>query len=126
MAYKEHKGIQHGDGLEQFFFCWFQNILFNTDQDKLPLLGHFNLEKGRRVDSFSAQDFNEIQALMLNIISNPNSHRRNFQAALLVLGYWLKKKQGGLYNQLFKNDDDYWDTLTKLIKSEFDSNAAIQ
>jgi len=123
MEFKEKKGMQPGDDTEGLFFCWFEKILFNPGQDKLPLLGHFNLEKARRVDSFSAQDFNEIQDLMLNIISNPNSHLRNFQAALSVLGYWLKNEQGGLYNQLFKNDNEYWDNLITLIKSEYYSNA---
>ena len=62
---------------------------------------------------------------MLHLIADTNSHQRHFQAALSVLGYWLKNEQVGLYNQLFKNDDDYWDILTQLIKSEFDSNAPI-
>jgi len=112
--------FQPGDEMEQLFFKWFGKILFNPGQDKLPLLGSFNWEKGRQVDSFSAQDFNEFQALVLNIIADPNSQRRNFQAALSVLGFWLKNEQSGLYNQLFKNDDDYWDQLTELLQSEFE------
>ncbi|KNZ54680.1 hypothetical protein VP01_2886g3 [Puccinia sorghi] len=119
MAFKALKGIQPGDGTEQWFFHWLQNILF-PGQDKLPLLGDFDLEKERSVDSFSAQDFNEIQALVLNIIADPNAQKRMFQAALSVLGYWLKNEQGWLYNQLFKNENEYWDNLTELINLELD------
>ena len=119
MAFKEGKRIKLGDvnGMERLLFCWLRKILFNPGQDKLPLLGPFILKEGRQEYSFSAQDFNEIQALVLNLIADRNSDRQNFQAALSVLGYWLKNEQGVIYNQLFKNDDEYWDNLIKLIES---------
>ena len=101
--------------LQPLFINWFHQVLFDVNQNKLPLLGDFILEDGTSIDSFSPADFNEIQSLLINLITGQNSHRRNFQGALSVFGYWLKNEASKLYGQLFKNDEEYWDIMTKII-----------
>ncbi|KNZ54574.1 hypothetical protein VP01_2910g6 [Puccinia sorghi] len=103
--------------LQPYFINWIHQVLFDVNQNKLPLLGEFVLEDGKSMDSFSPEDFNEIQRLLIRLITSHNSHWRTFQVALSVFGYWLKNMAGLLYNQLFKNDEEYWDILTKIIDS---------
>ncbi|KNZ47743.1 hypothetical protein VP01_618g3 [Puccinia sorghi] len=94
---------------------WIHQVLFDVNQNKLPLLGDFVVEDGIPINSFSPEDFNLIQTLLIRLITSQHSHRRNFQAALSVFGYWLKNMADDLYSQLFKNDEEYWDILTKII-----------
>ncbi|KNZ51986.1 hypothetical protein VP01_373g2 [Puccinia sorghi] len=101
--------------LQPLLINWIYEVVFDMNKNKLPLIGYFLLEDGRSIDSFSPADFNIIQSLLIRLITSQNSHRRHFQAALSVFGYWLKNMVGQIYSQLFKNDEEYWDTLIKII-----------
>ncbi|KNZ58926.1 hypothetical protein VP01_1831g1 [Puccinia sorghi] len=94
---------------------WINEVLFDMNQNKLPLLGDFVIKDEKKIDSFSPEDFNLIQILLIRLITSQTSHTRNFQVALSVFGYWLKNMAGMLYGHLFKNDEEYWDILTKII-----------
>ncbi|KNZ55102.1 hypothetical protein VP01_2769g5 [Puccinia sorghi] len=109
-----------GFELQPLLINWINEVLFDVNKNKLPLLGEFALEDGKSIDSFSPDDFNVIQTLLICLITSQNSHRRNFQASLSVFGYWLKNMYGRLYSQLFKNDEEYWDILTQIIDPEMD------
>ncbi|KNZ56896.1 hypothetical protein VP01_2291g2 [Puccinia sorghi] len=104
-----------GFELQPLLTNWFDQVLFDINQNKLPLLGDFVLEEGISIDSFSPESFNIIQRLVICLITSKNSHRRNFQGALSVFGYWLKNMAGTFYSHLFENDEEYWDILTKII-----------
>ncbi|KNZ57923.1 hypothetical protein VP01_203g11 [Puccinia sorghi] len=103
--------------LQPLLINWIHEVLFDVNQNKLPLVGDFILEDGRSIDSYSPEDFNVIQRLLVCLITSQDSHRRFFQGALSVFGYWLKNMAGMIYSQLFKNDEEYWDIITKMISS---------
>ncbi|KNZ52285.1 hypothetical protein VP01_3629g2 [Puccinia sorghi] len=115
LRHMKKRKIQTEFELQPLLINWIHEVLFDVNQNKLPLLGDFVLEDGKSIYSFSPADFNLIQRFLIRLIISPNSHRRNFQGALSVFGYWLKNMAGDLYNQLFKNDEDYWDVLTEII-----------
>ncbi|KNZ64648.1 hypothetical protein VP01_1007g2 [Puccinia sorghi] len=71
-------------------------VLSEMNQSKLPLLGDFVLEEVISINSFSPADLNEIQSLLIRLITSQNSHGRNFQGALLGFGYWFKNMAGKL------------------------------
>ncbi|KNZ59133.1 hypothetical protein VP01_1797g3 [Puccinia sorghi] len=102
-----------GFELKPFLINWIDQVLFDLNQNKLPLLGNFVLKDGKSIYSLSPEDFNPIQRLLISLITSQDSYRRNFQAALSVFGYLLKNRAGQIYSQLFKNDKEYWDILTQ-------------
>ncbi|KNZ60281.1 hypothetical protein VP01_1580g3 [Puccinia sorghi] len=97
-------------------FDWVQKMLFYPPPKKIPFLGRITFPDARSIRSFSADSFNQVQSLLHNLIASRNSDKLNFQAALAVLGYWLKDQNNSAYTKLFESDEAYWDTLLSLIK----------
>ncbi|KNZ55296.1 hypothetical protein VP01_2719g4 [Puccinia sorghi] len=112
--------LQIGFEFHPLLINWIHEVLFDVNQNKLPLLGDFILEGRTSINSFSPSDFNVIQIFLIHLITSKNPHMRNFQVALSVFGYWLKNMSGMIYGQLFKNDQEYWDIMTKIIDPDLE------
>jgi hypothetical protein len=122
VKYINYKGIQTEPEIHQVFFQWVYNVFTNPGNDKLPLLGSFVLKnQADQKFTLSASNFVESQIFLMHYFSDTKSCSRTLQVALSLIGYWYKNQKNEYFNQLFHNDEEYWDAVINLLKPKFNS-----
>ncbi|OAV86606.1 hypothetical protein PTTG_29811 [Puccinia triticina 1-1 BBBD Race 1] len=89
----------------------------------LPIFGNFKVKNRNFLqEPPSSRDFSEIQKLLIDWLSSsqPNSEEL-IRLSTALIGYWCKNHQSVVFKQSFKDDQDFWDTVTEVLKPKFNS-----